>query len=170
MRRRAFVVGAVILVMGLVGAGFAVASSQGGIVRHQHLTFVVKLTNDDALDLPPSGFSLGDTFFSQNDLWNFPDLTKRLGRYDSACVVENADTSLNRCTATVYLRSGTVELAGRFLFTEELKAFRLAVIGGTGRYGHVVGQATYTFSCEGCPPVHDIDTLQLNLIPSFESP
>jgi hypothetical protein len=111
-----------------------------------------------------------DTFFGQSELRNF-DLTKQLGRYASACVLENVDTRLNHCTATVSLSQGKVELSGRFPFNDTLQSFRLAVVGGSGAYENAVGQGTVTFGCDACPPdSHDVDTLTLDLIPSFEHP
>jgi hypothetical protein len=170
MRRIAVAAGAIILVVGLIGAALAVASRRSGIVRHQVLSFAVQLVNEDAADVGPSGDSPGDTFFAQSELQNF-DLTNELGRYASACVLENVDTRLNHCTATVSLLNGKVELSGRFRFSDTLQAFRLAVIGGSGSYENVVGQATVTFGCDACPPdSHDVDTLRLDLIPSFEHP
>ena len=170
MRRIAVVTGAIILVVGMIGAGLAAASRRNGIVRHHGLTFAVQLVNEDTADVGASGDSPGDTFFAQHELQNF-DLTKQLGRYDSACVLENVDTRLNHCTATVFLSHGKVELSGRFPFSDTLQAFRLAVVGGSGTYENVVGQATVTFGCDACPPdSHDVDTLSLDLIPSFEHP
>jgi hypothetical protein len=170
MRRIAIVAGAVILVVSMIGAGLAVASRRSGIVRHHVLRFAVQLVNEDMGDVGPSGESPGDTFFAQSQLLNF-DLTEQHGRYATACVLENLDTRLNHCTATVFLSNGKVELSGRFRFTDTLQAFRLAVVGGSGAYENVVGQATVTFGCDACPPdSHDVDTLSLDLIPSFEHP
>jgi hypothetical protein len=168
--RRIAVVAGVILVVGVVGAGLAIASRRGGIVRHDVLSFAIQLVNEDSGDVGPSGDSPGDTFFAQSELRNF-DLTNQLGRYASACVLESVDTRLNHCTATVSLSNGKVELSGRFLFRDTLQAFRLAVVGGSGTYKNVVGQATITFGCDACPPDSpDVDTLTLDLIPSFEHP
>ena len=170
MKRIAVVSGAFIRVVCMVGAGLAVASRRSGMVRHHVLSFAVHLVNEDAGDVGTSGDSPGDTFFAQSELQNF-DLTKQLGRYASACVLENVDTRLNHCTATVSLSNGKVELSGRFPFSDTLQAFRLAVVGGSGTYKNVVGQAMYTFGCDACPPdSHDVDTLSLDLIPSFEHP
>lgn len=170
MRRIAVVAGAAILVVCMVGAGLAVASKRAGMVRHHVLSFAVHLVNEDASDVGASGDSPGDTFFAQSELQNF-DLTKQLGRYASACVLENVDTRLNHCTATVSLSNGKVELSGRFSFSDTLEAFRLAVVGGSGTYKNVVGQATIMFGCHACPPdSHDVDTLTIDLIPSFEHP
>src|SRR5215208_2269671 len=111
---------AVILVIGLIGAGIAVASSRDGIVEHQVRSFATTGFQEQDLDVRPSGRSLGDTFFFQNQLRSF-DLTKKLGRFYSTCVLENVETSLNRCTGTAFLGDGKVELAGRLYFTETLE-------------------------------------------------
>jgi hypothetical protein len=170
VKRIAVVAGAVICVVGLVSAGLAVASRQGGIAKQQAVSVAVQLVHEDAVDIGPTGDSPGDTFLAQSELRNFA-LTKKLGDYDSSCVLENLETRLNHCTATAFLPHGSVELSGRFNFTETLSGFRLAVIGGTGRYDNVVGEATITFGCDACPPdAHDVDTLTLDLIPSFEHP
>jgi hypothetical protein len=170
MRRIAVAAGAVILVVCMIGGGLAVASRRSGIVRRHVLSLAVHLVNEGASDVGASGESPGDTFFAQSELQNF-DLTKQLGRYTSACVLENVDTRLNHCTATVSLSNGKVELSGRFPFSDTLQAFRLAVVGGSGAYENVVGQATIMFGCDACPPdSHDVDTLTLDLIPSFEHP
>jgi hypothetical protein len=170
MKRIAVIAGTAILILALVGAGFAVASSRSGFVRRDVLNFAIQALNEDTGDVGPSGDSPGDTFFAQSELRNF-DLTKQLGGYASACVLENVDTRLNHCTATVFLSGGNVELSGRFPFNDALEAFRLAVIGGSGTYKNAVGQATITFGCDACPPdSHDVDTLMLDLFPSFEHP
>ena len=80
VRRIAVATGAVILVVGMVGTGLAVASRRSGIVRHDVLSFAVHLVNEDAGDVGASGDSPGDTFFAPSELQNF-DLTKQLGRY-----------------------------------------------------------------------------------------
>lgn len=167
MRRAALVAG--VLAMGLIGAGIAVASRSDGIVEHQVRSFALVGINEDDLDVRPSGRSPGDTSFFQNELRKF-DLTKKLGRFDSACVLENADTSLSRCTGTAFLGGGTVELTARVKFTDALESIRFAVVGGTRSYDNVVGQATLTFGCEACPAGTEADTLKLDLIPSFQHP
>jgi hypothetical protein len=46
MRRIAVLAGVVILVVGMIGAGLAVASRRSGIVRHDVLRFAVHLVNE----------------------------------------------------------------------------------------------------------------------------
>ena len=170
MRRVAIIGGAAVLVIGLVGAGLAVASSRRGIVQQQTRRFVLVEGNEDMADVGPAGDSPGDTFFAQGELWNL-DLTEEVGHFASACVLENLDSRLNHCTATAFLgRSGKVELSARVRFTESLPGFRLAVVGGISSFQNVVGQATLRFGCDTCPPDVEADTLTLDLVPSFEHP
>src|ERR671925_25318 len=121
MKRIAVVVGGILLVVATVGVGRALTSSGSGIVRSDVLRFALQLANEDTGDVRPRGDSPGDTFFSQGELLNF-DLTKRFGRYASACVLENLETRLNHCMSTVSLSQGKVELSGRVLFTDTLQA------------------------------------------------
>lgn len=168
--RRAVVPAVVALLVGFVGAGLAVASSRTGIVHETDLRFAVGFGDDATGDVGPVGDSAGDTFFGQSRLSDF-DLTKQLGRYNSACVLENLTPRWNHCTATVLLSDGTVELSARFVWNDTRSGFRLAVVGGTGAYANVVGQAAYTFGCDACPPgTQDVDTLTLKLMPSFAQP
>lgn len=170
MRRIAIEAAVVAVVVGLVGSGLAIASSRSGIVEPQTLSFAIQGVHDDTVDVGASGDSAGDTFLAQAELLNF-DLTKQLGAYDSACVLETVVPRLNHCTATALLPHGTVELSTRLDWSDTMPGFSLAVVGGTGRYDNVVGQARVTFGCQACPPdAHDVDTLTLYLLPSFERP
>lgn len=169
MKRIALLAGAFTAVISLITAGTAVASRSSGTDEHQVRTFAVVEGHAAQLDVGPSGSSPGDTSFFQNELSDV-GVTKHLGRYDASCVLEDPGTSLNLCTATAFLGDGKVELAARVRFTDTLESFRLAVIGGTGRYDNVVGQATFAFGCAACPPGTEADTLTLDLIPSFEEP
>jgi hypothetical protein len=158
------------MVVGLVGASLAIASQRSGIVEAQRLSFAVGGGHAGTSDVGPSGDSPGDTFFAQSRLMNFA-LTKQVGRYNSACDLEDVTPRWNHCTATVLLPNGTVELSARLIWTDTRPGYQLAVIGGTGRFDNVVGQARFTFGCDACPSgTQDVDTLTLYLIPSFERP
>src|SRR5919204_740955 len=112
MKRIAVVLGGILLVVVMVGAGRALTSSASGIIETDVLRFAIHGVNEDTGDVRPRGDSPGDTFFAQGQLLNF-DLTNQLGRYASACVLENLETRLNHCTSTVFLAHGKVELSGR---------------------------------------------------------
>ena len=170
MKRSAIVAAAMAVVVGLVGAGLAIATQRSGIADRQTMSFAVGGGHAETADVGPSGDSPGDTFFAQGKLMNFA-LTKQVGRLNSACELENLTPRWNRCTATVLLPNGTVELSARLIWTDTRPGYSLAVIGGTGRYDNVVGRARYTFGCDACPPgTQDVDTLTLQLIPSFDRP
>jgi hypothetical protein len=170
MKRSAIVVAVVAVVVGLVGAGLAIATQRGGIVEPQTLSFAVGGGHAETADVGPAGDSPGDTFLAQGKLLNFA-LTKQFGRFNSACELENLTPRWNHCTATVLLPNGTVELSARFVWTDTRPGYSLAVIGGTGSYDNVVGQGRITFGCDACPAgTQDVDTLTLQLIPSFERP
>ena len=86
-----------------------------------------------------------DTFLLQSELWK-KDLSKQVGESDTSCVLENQTTTLNCCTGTVELSGGLIEVAGRFLFTDEIESFQMAFTGGTGQYDNVVGEIVHTHS------------------------
>ena len=132
----------------------------------QVLEFPIHGYEDFAVDVGEHGRSPGDTFYVQYELWN-PDETAKVGDYATACVIERDYgeghdlTSLNRCTATAFLDTGNVELEARLLRTESEKSLRYSVIGGTGAYSNVAGEATVVFGDEDTP-----DTLKLDLTTS----
>jgi len=159
---------AVILAIGLIGAGIAVASTRDGIVEHQVLSFALVGFQENRLDVPPDGRSLGDSYFFRQQLWTL-DLTKKVGVFYSNCVLENAKTGLNRCSGTAFLRDGKVEITTQALLKGTDKGIRFAVIGGTGSYDNVVGQAKVIFGGPGGPAGGN-DILKLDLIPSFQQP
>jgi hypothetical protein len=167
IRRHRFVASATCLGL-LVAGGIAGAStSHHGLMKKEVLRLQIVGYGSDDLDVGAAGRSPGDTFFVQHQLWNISQTT-RVGRYDTACTLEKDYgsgenmMSLNRCTATVFLADGTIELANRAYRTESEKRLRYAVVGGTGAYINVVGQATVVFG--------EPDTLNLRLVPSFRRP
>jgi hypothetical protein len=150
----------------LIGGGVALATMNHGIVKKQFLRFRQHGYDNYDLDVGEAGRSPGDTFFVKHDLWNY-DETAKVGQYDTACILEKdvGGKSLNRCTATLFLRGGSIELAGRVWFSETLPSFRLSVIGGTRKYENVVGEARVVFGDEDTP-----DSVYVELIPSFRHP
>lgn len=166
--RRHWLVATAICLGIAVAGGVAIAStSHHGLTKERVLQFAIVGYEADDLDVGAAGRSPGDTFFVQQQLWNI-GRTTRVGRFDNACTIEKDYgsgenmTSLNRCTATVFLADGTIELANRWYLTESKERFRFAVIGGTRSYMNVVGQATIVFG--------EPDTLKLELVPSFQQP
>jgi hypothetical protein len=165
---RAPVVGVLAIALVVIAASVAFAglrgSGQEGIVTEQTLKMPVKNAVFSESNVGPSGVSVGDTFFAQADLYNSAG-TRKVGRWDTVCVLADVATALNHCEGTAFLRGGKVEISGSVFFTDAAKALSFAVVGGTGRYDNIVGQATLRFRPEAIG-----DLLTLQLIPSFRRP
>jgi hypothetical protein len=166
--RRASLVGGLSIAFLAIAAGAAFAGllegGQEGITTEQTLKMAVKNAVFSESNVGPSGASVGDTFFAQADLYSSAG-TRKVGRWDTVCVLADVATVLNNCEGTAFLRGGTVEVSGSVFFTDATKALSFAVVGGTGRYDNVVGQATLRFRAEAIG-----DLLTLQLIPSFRHP
>jgi hypothetical protein len=166
--RRAPVVGVLAIALVVTAASVALADLRGsgheGIVTKQTLKMPVKNEVFSESNVGPSALSVGDTFFVQADLYNSAG-TRKVGRWASVCVLADVATALNHCEATAFLRGGKVEVSGSVFFTEAAQALSYAVVGGTGKYDNVVGQATLRFRPEAIG-----DLLTLQLIPSFRRP
>ena len=154
------------LVIILAGA-FACSSNPGApavTTTEQVLKFPIHGYEDHAVDVGEHGRSPGDTFYVQYELWN-SDETAKVGDYATACVLERDYgegpdlKSLNRCTATAFLETGTIELAARILRADSEKSLRYSIIGGTDSYKNAVGEATVVFGDEdaGTPDTLEID-------------
>lgn len=142
MRLRTMVtaVGAIVLVM---VAG--VATSGAGIKKDTVLRFLDVRGDVHYLDVgapAQSDFdpSPGDTFFFGNTLKNAVG-TRDVGRFVSTCVALFG--SEFKCTGTLLLERGTIELAATVDFASD-QPIRAAVIGGTRRFANVGGRATIT--------------------------
>jgi hypothetical protein len=168
LARRPFVVATLAISLGVIGTSVASAAfhagGQDGIVSKQTLSMAVKNAVFSQSDVGPTGASPGDTFFSQADLYNLAG-TRKVGTFDTVCVLANTSTSLNHCVGTAFLRGGKVEISSSVFFTETAKVLSFAVVGGTATYDNVVGQATLRFRPENLG-----DLLTLRLIPSFRQP
>lgn len=87
------------------------------------------------LDLGPSGGSVGDTLFFDNQLWN-RSATARLGRFISRCTTVTATE--HHCQGSLLLPEGSLEVATTTDFSAPIVA---AVIGGTEAYEGATGEA-----------------------------
>ena len=87
------------------------------------------------LDLGPSGGSVGDTLFFDNELWN-RSATTRLGRFISRCTTVTA--TKHHCQGSLLLPEGSLEVATTTDFSAPIVA---AVIGGTEAYEGAAGEA-----------------------------
>ncbi len=167
MRRWAIGAG-LVLAAALLAAVASIATAGAGekrvIPTRTVLTFLDITAREDFLDLPPRAqreddISVGDAFFFQDQLWNLAR-TQRRGTLWGGCQVRIRPTA--QCTATAFLSGGTVEFAQTLNFARTGRTFRIAVVGGTGRYKNVTGQATITeLGQDG-----DRSRLTLELIPA----
>ena len=148
--KRWAIAAAVVLAVALLATVAAVATAGGGekraIPTRTVLTFLDITAREDFLDLPPRAqgdedVSLGDAFFFQDQLWNLAR-TQRRGTLWGGCEVRILPTA--HCRATAFIAGGTIEFAQTLNFARIGNTFRLAVVGGTGRYKNVTGQATVT--------------------------
>ena len=148
--KRWAIAGAVVLAAAVLATVAAVATAGGGekraIPTRTVLTFLDITAREDFLDLPPRAqgeedISLGDAFFFQDQLWNLAR-TQRRGTLWGGCEVRILPTA--HCRATAFLAGGTIEFAQTLNFARQGNTFRIAVVGGTGRYKNVTGQATST--------------------------
>ncbi len=141
---------AVVLAIALVLSVAAIARSGDGetttIPRRTVLTFLDITVREDFLDVEPKAqteedVGRGDSFYFQDRLWNLAR-TERRGTLDGRCEILIGPAA--HCDATMVLRGGTVELSQTIRFVQGGRSFRVAVVGGTGRYRNVTGQATIT--------------------------
>ena len=122
--RRSVVLGLLACLALLVVGGVSFAALKGdgdGIVKKQKLSFVDVTAEEAFFDAEPvstgeDDVSPGDTFFFHDELWNHAR-TKQLGTLDGKCTFLVGFNA--HCVATVFLRKGTVELAGGLDFGEE---------------------------------------------------
>jgi hypothetical protein len=137
---------AAISVLALAVGGVSLAErSRGGIVEDEVRRFVDVRVQVRYLDLgrrAQGDFdpSPGDTFFFRNRLRNSAD-TETIGWFVSKCTALIGTRF--KCSGTLLLPRGTVELAG----TPDFAAggpIVSAVVGGTGRFRNVGGQAKIT--------------------------
>ncbi len=148
--RRSATATALVLAIALVLSVAAIARSEDGetttIPRRTVLTFLDITVREAFLDVEPKAqteedVGRGDSFYFHDRLWNLTR-TQRRGTLDGRCEILTGPVA--HCDATMFLRGGTVELSQTIRFAEEGRSFRVAVVGGTGRYRNVTGQATIT--------------------------
>lgn len=142
MRHRLLVL-LVVFAAGAVAGGTALATGNAPKIPHDMtLRFLDVREEVQFLDVDPqgNGFSVGDTFFFNNSLKD-PEGNRTLGRFVSKCVALIGTEF--KCSGTLMLDRGTIEMVATPDFASEGPIVP-AVIGGTGRYRNVGGQATIT--------------------------
>ncbi len=105
---------------------------------------------------PGLGFSenapptLGARFAFTDGLYKWAGRKRgaRVGRIEGLCTFTKVDLRARAvtifCNATAYLPAGQILLAAHIRFTEQSRAFRVVVIGGTGGYVGARGFAKIT--------------------------
>jgi hypothetical protein len=142
MRNRLLVL-AVVFAAAVAAGGTALATASAPRIRHDMvLRFLDVQEEVQFLDVEPKGdgFSVGDTFFFNNSLRDLEG-NKTLGRFVSKCVALIGTEF--KCSGTLMLDRGTIEMVATPDFASESPIVP-TVIGGTGRYRNVGGQATIT--------------------------
>jgi hypothetical protein len=122
-------------VPGPVSVARAGVAADGVTSRTANLRFLDIRGPVSTLDVGPSGGSVGDTLFFDNELWNRSGTT-RLGRFISRCTTVTA--TKHHCQGSLLLPAGSLEVATTTDFSAPIVA---AVIGGTGAYEGASGEA-----------------------------
>lgn len=128
----AIAAGALAVVIG--GTSFALAS--GGAREDTSFRLIEVRTAVTALDLPPTGGSIGDQFVLAASLRNATN-TRTVGRSNDVCTTLSASGSPLQCAGVITLEGGTLELAGN---APGGPNFSLGITGGTGAYDDAHGQ------------------------------
>ncbi len=95
------------------------------------------------VDNTPTGSGTGDVFLFDNSL-----LASKGGSQTGRMVGQCRQLFVEaRCEATMLLPRGTIEIAGGVDLTQP--SITAAVLGGTGHYHEVTGQATFVLGSDG---------------------
>lgn len=133
--------GTVLLVAVLLPAGPAAAAPAA--VEHRHLEVTEVQTQHAEHSVSPSGPSVGDDFIFSADLTRHG---KKVGTDSVQCTTTHVYGGATpnaidvQCAAGFILKKGTLAAAGpvHFSFSKQ-KAFKIAIVGGTGDYKHASG-------------------------------
>jgi allene oxide cyclase len=128
----AIAAGAMVVAIG--GTSFALAS--GGAGEDTSFRLIEVRTAVTALDLPPSGGSIGDEFVLAGRLRNAAD-THTVGSSNDVCIALSASGTPLQCSGVITLEGGTLEIAGN---APGGPNFALGISGGTGAYDDAHGQ------------------------------
>src|SRR4051812_38233408 len=121
----------------VAGVALAHGNSSGG-ARTVTITAIELPVQTTFTDLNDKGATQGDTFAASNTLHSGGQV---IGRQDDWCTLLNAKRLRFACDSTVFLQGGSIMLQGPF---QVGGSARLAIVGGTGRYRDVRGQAIAT--------------------------
>jgi hypothetical protein len=128
---------ALILVAGTSAALFGLVGASASTTGDHRQERTVRLVVIDGyfVDNDPSGQSGGDLFGSSGELRHDGH---KVGKASSACTL--SPPVGGQCAATLILRRGRIQLAGNIRIQGDHN--RLAIVGGTGKFRRVRGDAT----------------------------
>jgi hypothetical protein len=132
LAKRSLLVGAAALLVLILGASLAVASSKPSTTT---LRFDVRF-QDQQLDLGAPGPSAGDQFLLHDVLVDHRG--RQVGHDGGVCSLTDPAAPELHCTVTFWLPNG--QITTQFLNTPPPRK-RVAVTGGTGAYRHAGGEA-----------------------------
>jgi hypothetical protein len=141
---RTFVL-AVVLALGVLVSGAAVANASGHGHGKRALKIVATETQSEFLDLGTPGPSLGDELIISETLFR---KGREVGTSGVVCTVTQAmapyDVLTFQCLATLSLKGGQVTLHGLIEVQgeDDPGPFRVAITGGTGKFRGAGGEAT----------------------------
>jgi hypothetical protein len=133
-------VGALTTAIVAAGASMAFAGSgEDGDDDGDHIRVTARLAGESEIDLPPSGFGVGDKIVLTHDLYRDGE---KIGESGGECtfVRTGGETSTAQCLASFALSGGQITVQGLVTFAQEPAPFTVAVTGGTGRYRDADGE------------------------------
>ncbi len=138
MSRKIYAVLATAILVGVAAVSIAAASTPA-ITSSQTLRLVAHGGTSRYVDNGRTGASIGDQVILNQPLYFASDPSTLAGRGHVAVLLEG--NGISQDTADIVLSGGQISIQG---FQHRDSTFRLAVVGGTGRYANVRGEAMVT--------------------------
>jgi hypothetical protein len=144
MRKARLLVAAAVLALTAIGAYSATAVSaddDGDGARTLRLE--ERNLVETVLNLGEQELGVGTQFIETGDVYD--DDNERVGTAAAVCtlVLNRPESADAECQATLKLKNGQIAAQGlvRVLFADQFRPFRIAIVGGTGRYRDADGEA-----------------------------
>jgi hypothetical protein len=142
MRRTVWVIAAAVA-LGLVVGGASLAS--GGPSNSSEPRVISAITRataiNDFVDTGPAGFSPGDLYVFSERVFLASAPNEQVGTEDGRCVLIDPAAFRFDCSITGKLPEGEIMAAGTLVLVEGTTSI-FAIIGGTGAYRQVRGEAS----------------------------
>ena len=138
MSRKIYAALATAILVGVAAVSIAAASTPA-ITTSQTVALVARGGTSRYVDNGRTGASIGDGVILNQPLYWASDPSKLAGRGHVAVLLEG--NGISQDTADIVLSGGQISIQG---FQHRGSTFRLAVVGGTGRYANVRGEAMVT--------------------------